>query len=123
MLEIIQSKSFEKWWAMKLGVCYYPEQWPHERWPEDARLMREAGLSLVRIAEFAWVAMEPNEGKFNWDWLDRAIDVLSARKSSSRSQYANRISTSLALPCLSRNSSGGCTGPAAALRLAPALLP
>jgi beta-galactosidase len=74
----IQSKSFEKWWAMKLGVCYYPEQWPHERWPEDARLMREAGLSLVRIAEFAWVAMEPKEGEFNWDWLDRAIDVLSA---------------------------------------------
>ncbi len=62
---------------MKLGVCYYPEHWPEERWPEDARLMRQAGLSLVRIADFAWVAMEPKEGEFSWDWLDRAIDVLA----------------------------------------------
>jgi beta-galactosidase len=63
---------------MHLGVCYYPEQWPQERWPLDARLMRQAGLSLARIAEFAWAAMEPSEGEFSWDWLDRAIEVLAA---------------------------------------------
>jgi beta-galactosidase len=63
---------------MKLGVCYYPEHWPQERWPVDARLMRQAGLSLVRIADFAWVAMEPQEGKFEWGWLDQAIEVLAA---------------------------------------------
>ncbi len=62
---------------MKLGVCYYPEHWPQERWPLDAKLMKEAGISLVRIAEFAWAVMEPREGEFNWDWLDRAIDVLA----------------------------------------------
>jgi beta-galactosidase len=63
---------------MQLGVCYYPEQWPQERWPVDARLMRQAGISLVRIAEFAWAAMEPREGVFTWDWLDQAIEVLAA---------------------------------------------
>ena len=63
---------------MQLGVCYYPEQWPRERWPQDAELMRQAGLSLVRIAEFAWVAMEPREGEFTWAWLDQAIEVLAA---------------------------------------------
>ena len=63
---------------MNLGVCYYPEQWPQERWPEDAALMRQAGLSLVRIADFAWAALEPREGEFTWDWLDRAIEVLAA---------------------------------------------
>lgn len=63
---------------MQLGVCYYPEHWPQERWPVDARLMREAGLSLVRIADFAWAAMEPGEGEFTWDWLDKAIDTLAA---------------------------------------------
>ncbi len=63
---------------MKLGVCYYPEHWPQERWPKDARLMRHAGLSLVRIAEFAWALMEPMEGEFTWDWLDQAIEVLAA---------------------------------------------
>ncbi|HEY45879.1 MAG TPA: beta-galactosidase [Anaerolineae bacterium] len=63
---------------MKLGVCYYPEHWPQERWLQDAELMRQAGLSLVRIAEFAWVVMEPREGQFTWDWLDQAIEVLAA---------------------------------------------
>jgi beta-galactosidase len=63
---------------MQLGVCYYPEQWPRERWPVDARLMRQAGISLVRIAEFAWAAMEPREGAFTWGWLDQAVEVLAA---------------------------------------------
>jgi beta-galactosidase len=63
---------------MKLGVCYYPEQWSQERWLVDARLMRQAGLSLVRVADFAWAALELSEGEFTWDWLDRAVDVLAA---------------------------------------------
>lgn len=63
---------------MKLGVCYYPEQWPQERWAVDARLMRSAGIKLVRIADFAWSLMEPRENEFSWDWLDRAIDTLAA---------------------------------------------
>ena len=58
---------------MQLGVCYYPEQWPRERWATDAKMMREAGLSLVRLAEFAWTFMEPAEGRFEWEWLDKAI--------------------------------------------------
>ena len=45
---------------MKLGVCYYPEQWPESRWRIDARMMVEAGLEMVRIAEFAWARMEPS---------------------------------------------------------------
>ncbi len=60
----------------KLGVCYYPEHWPEAKWADDARDMREMGLSWVRIGEFAWSRMEPEEGKFSWDWLDRAIDIL-----------------------------------------------
>lgn len=63
---------------MQFGVCYYPEHWPPERWPKDAVLMRRAGISLVRLAEFAWAIMEPREGEFDWDWLDRAIDALAA---------------------------------------------
>ena len=62
---------------MHLGICYYPEHWPRERWPIDAQLMQQAGLTYVRIAEFAWQRMEPAEGAFDWDWLDEAIAVLS----------------------------------------------
>lgn len=62
---------------MKLGVCYYPEHWPEERRPVDARMMREAGLIRVRIGEFAWSRIEPQPGLFDWGWLDRAIEVLA----------------------------------------------
>ncbi len=62
---------------MRFGVCYYPEHWPEARWQVDARMMRDAGLDLVRIAEFAWAKMEPVEGQYEWDWLDRAIGVLA----------------------------------------------
>jgi len=58
------------------GVDYYPEQWPEERWPEDARLMVEAGINVVRLAEFAWSFLEPHPGCFDFDWLDRAISTL-----------------------------------------------
>jgi beta-galactosidase len=58
------------------GVDYYPEQWPEERWPEDARLMSEAGINVVRLAEFAWSLLEPHPGHFEFDWLDRAIAIL-----------------------------------------------
>lgn len=60
----------------KIGVCYYPEHWPEERWPIDARMMREAGISLVRIGEFAWSRLEPEPGKLDFDWLERAIAML-----------------------------------------------
>ncbi|MFQ6551367.1 beta-galactosidase [Aestuariibius insulae] len=63
-----------------LGVCFYPEHWPEDRWPIDARQMREAGLTWVRIGEFAWSRMEPEPGRFDWDWLDRAIEVLAAEE-------------------------------------------
>ena len=59
-----------------LGVCYYPEHWPEEKWAEDAARMVALGLKWVRIAEFAWAKIEPVSGQFDWDWLDRAIETL-----------------------------------------------
>jgi len=61
---------------MKLGVCYYPEQWPERLWADDARRMADLGISLVRIGEFAWSRIEPEPGRFDWNWLDRAIATL-----------------------------------------------
>ena len=59
-----------------LGTCYYPEHWPEDIWEEDARQMAELGLTWVRIGEFAWSRLEPSEGQFNFEWLDRAFDTL-----------------------------------------------
>lgn len=63
---------------LHIGAAWYPEQWPEERWAEDIRLMQAAGLTVVRMAEFAWSTMQPSSGKFDFAWLDRAIDQLAA---------------------------------------------
>lgn len=60
------------------GVDYYPEHWPEARWETDAQLMKEAGFNVARLAEFAWSLMEPEDGVFDFAWLDRAIDILGA---------------------------------------------
>jgi beta-galactosidase len=62
--------------TLYLGAAYYPEHYPESRWPEDVRLMREAGINVVRMAEFAWSTMEPVEGQYEFDWLERAIALL-----------------------------------------------
>ncbi len=59
-----------------LGSAYYPEAWPPEQVDEDVRLMLDAGLNVARIAEFAWSSIEPEEGRFELDWLRRVVDKL-----------------------------------------------
>ncbi|HXO33522.1 MAG TPA: beta-galactosidase [Candidatus Acidoferrales bacterium] len=61
--------------AILMGAAWYPEQWPESRWDEDLRLMEAANLKVVRIAEFAWSRMEPSEGHYDFDWLERAIKL------------------------------------------------
>ncbi|MER7447452.1 beta-galactosidase [Microbacterium sp. NPDC097977] len=61
---------------MHYGADYNPEQWPREVWPEDVRLMREAGVTLVSLGIFAWSRIQPAEGEFDWDWLDEIIELL-----------------------------------------------
>jgi beta-galactosidase len=65
---------------MILGVAYYPEHWPQARWETDARLMQEAGITRVRLAEFAWHRLEPRDGHFDFDWLREAIEILGRRE-------------------------------------------
>jgi len=64
---------------MYFGVDYYPEHWPCERWPVDADMMKEAGFNTVRLAEFAWAKLEPDEGAYDFSWLDKAIQILTEK--------------------------------------------
>ncbi|WP_300557034.1 beta-galactosidase [Maricaulis sp.] len=63
---------------MRLGVCYYPEHWPKQRWAIDAEQMAKLGISHVRLGEFAWARFEPEPGQYDWAWFDEAIEVLHA---------------------------------------------
>ncbi len=59
--------------APVLGSAWYPEQWPESHWESDLSLMEQAHFNVVRIGEFAWSSIEPSEGHYDLDWLDRAI--------------------------------------------------
>lgn len=64
---------------MQYGCAWYPEHWDETRWAEDLRLMREAGMTVVRIGEFAWSRLEPEEGRYDLDWLERAVALAAAQ--------------------------------------------
>ncbi|WP_055481420.1 beta-galactosidase [Sphaerimonospora mesophila] len=64
------------------GLCYggdyNPEQWPEDVWKEDVALMRRAGVNLVTVGVFSWSRIEPEEGRHDFGWLDRVLDLLEA---------------------------------------------
>ncbi len=61
---------------MLYGAAYYHEYQPYERLAEDIRLMREAGLTVVRVGESTWTSWEPQDGQFEFAWMDRVIDAM-----------------------------------------------
>ncbi|MEU1965849.1 beta-galactosidase [Micromonospora sediminicola] len=60
------------------GADYNPEQWPEEVWAEDVALMRQAGVNLVSVGIFSWALLEPAPDRYEFGWLDRALDLLHA---------------------------------------------
>jgi beta-galactosidase len=61
------------------GGDYNPEQWidTPEIWDEDMRLMKLAHCNAMSVGIFSWVMYEPEEGVFNFDWMDRVLDMLA----------------------------------------------
>lgn len=72
------------------GGDYNPEQWldQPEVLEEDIRLFRKAHINCVSLGIFSWAKLEPEEGVYDFGWLDEIIDRL----------YANGIYTVLATP-------------------------
>lgn len=67
-----RQQQFSRLW---MGVAWYPEQWPQSRWNKDLDLMKAAGVSVVRVGEFAWSREEPSEGHYDFKWLETAIKL------------------------------------------------
>lgn len=58
-----------------VGTYYYPEHWGESQWERDLKQIKELGFDFVHYAEFAWAQLEPKEGVYTFDWLDRAVDL------------------------------------------------
>jgi beta-galactosidase len=76
---VLKSQTAERFFQannlITTGIYYYPEQWDENQWERDIRKISEMGFEFVHLAEFAWSKMEPEEGKFNFTWLDKAVDL------------------------------------------------
>jgi beta-galactosidase len=60
------------------GGDYNPEQWAETVWQDDIALMHQAGVTMVTVGVFSWSWLEPQEGTFTFEWLDRVMDMLHA---------------------------------------------
>jgi beta-galactosidase len=60
------------------GVAYYPEYMPYDRLDKDVELMRQAGITVVRVGESTWSSWEPSDGHFQLVWMQRVLDRLHA---------------------------------------------
>ncbi len=71
-----------------IGAAYYPELWDNSELDKDIERCKELGINTLRIGEFAWYKMEPQEGRFQFDWLKDIVDKL----------YENGIYTVMCTP-------------------------
>lgn len=55
------------------GAYYYPEHWDESQWERDLKQMHELGFEFTHFAEFAWAQLEPQEGVYDFSWLDQAV--------------------------------------------------
>lgn len=59
------------------GASYYHEYMPYERLDKDVEMMKEAGINVVRMGESSWGLWEPEDGHFEFSWMDRIIDRMN----------------------------------------------
>lgn len=71
----MNDKQTFQWDEMTMGTCYYPEHWDKRIWQSDLERMLETGISVIRIAEFAWNKFEPNEGEFTFEFFDEFLEL------------------------------------------------
>ncbi|WP_331730588.1 beta-galactosidase [Streptomyces sp. NBC_01174] len=62
--------------GLAFGGDYNPEQWDQETWKEDDALMSRARVNLATLGVFSWALLEPEEGRYEFAWLDQQLDRL-----------------------------------------------
>lgn len=71
---------FPKKDLMSIGVYYYPEHWNPEQWERDIKNIADLGFEFVHMAEFSWAQLEPQEGVYDFSWLDKVVNLAKKYK-------------------------------------------
>jgi beta-galactosidase len=59
------------------GAAFYEEYMPEDRLEKDVELMERAGINVVRVGESTWSLWEPEDGRFEFAWMDRIVERLA----------------------------------------------
>jgi beta-galactosidase len=65
------------------GGDYNPEQWLRWKdkiWKEDMRIAKLAGINTLSVGIFSWAMLEPEEGNYNFAWLDEILGMMAENK-------------------------------------------
>ena len=65
---------------MAFGADYNPEQWPRDVWDQDVRAMQQAGVNIVSLGIFSWARIQPEPDRWDFDWLDDAMELLHSHE-------------------------------------------
>lgn len=58
------------------GGDYNPDQWDDQTIDEDMKFFKEANINLLTLPVFSWAKLEPDEGVYQFEWLDKIIDKI-----------------------------------------------
>ncbi len=59
---------------LMFGVAYYPEYMSFDRMEKDFEMMENAGINTIRVAESTWSTLEPEDGRFDFTWIDKILN-------------------------------------------------
>ena len=72
------SNSFMNAQELYVGANYHPHDDKNiEKIKTDIELMKAVGFNVVRMGHLAWDSYEPSEGKFDFDWFDKVMDLMN----------------------------------------------
>ena len=69
------------------GAAYYPEYMPYDRVDKDLEMMKKAGMNTLRIAESTWSSLEPEEGRFDFSYIDQVLEAADREKLLAGEQF------------------------------------
>lgn len=70
-----QQPFFPKEDLMPVGAYYYPEHWDESQWERDIKRIADLGFEFTHFAEFSWGRIEPEEGRYDFEWLDTCVSI------------------------------------------------